>query len=121
MELYQVEDEGHWFSQNQINKFQKEIREITGNQNIAREAGRFAAFPGTLGVMRNHLLGMIGPKHAYELLNNYASKFTKSSEFKTKRLGSSKVEIIVTPYSEVKEEKYQCENRLGFGSNHNRI
>ncbi|MDH3541599.1 MAG: histidine kinase, partial [Desulfobulbaceae bacterium] len=103
MELYQVEDEGHWFTQNQINKFHQKLKELTANKDIAREAGRFAAIPGTLGIMRHHLLGLVGPQYAYELIGNYASKFTKSSDFKSKKLGSNKVEIIVTPKSGVQE------------------
>ena len=78
MELYQVNDEGHWFTQNQINRFHERLKTVTGNRDIAREAGRFAAFPGALGLMRNHILGLIGPEHAYELIGNYASKFTRS-------------------------------------------
>ncbi len=59
MESYQVEDEGHWFTQNQINKFHQRLKEVTGNKDIAREAGRFAAIPGAIGFMRYHILGMI--------------------------------------------------------------
>ena len=114
MELYQVEDEGHWFSQNQINKFHKKLKELTGNKNVAREAGRYAAIPGSIGFMRYHILGMIGPKSAFELTSSYSSKFTKSSEFVTKSLGQNKIEIIVTPKPGVKEKAYQCENRMGF-------
>jgi hypothetical protein len=113
MELYQVEDEGHYFSQNQINNFHQKLKQVTGNQHIAREAGRFAALPGTLGAMRHHILGLVGPKYAFELISNYASKFTKSSDYKTKSLGQNKIELIVTPRSGVKEELYQCENRMG--------
>ncbi len=36
MELYQVEDEGHWFSQNQINKFHQRLKELTGNQGYCK-------------------------------------------------------------------------------------
>ncbi len=114
MELYQVEDEGHWFTQNQINKFHQRLKQLTGNKNIAREAGRFAADPGTLGIMRYHLLGLIGPEYAYELIGNYASKFTRSTDFISKKLGSNKVEITVTPKKGVREGIYQCENRFGF-------
>ena len=114
MELYQVEDEGHWFTQNQINKFHQRLKELTANKDIAREAGRFAAFPGTIGYMRQHILGLVSPDYAYELVSNYASKFTKSTNVNTKKLGSNKVEIIVTPKSGVQEGAYQCENRLGL-------
>jgi HD-GYP domain-containing protein (c-di-GMP phosphodiesterase class II) len=114
MEIYQVEDEGHWFTQNQIDKFQERLKEVTGNKNIAREAGRFAAAPGALGIMRHHVLGLIGPEYAYELIGNYASKFTRSTDFISKKLGPNKVEITVTPKTGVREGVYQCENRFGF-------
>jgi len=114
MEAYQVEDEGHWFSQNQINKFQEKLSELTNNKSIAREAGAFAASPNTLGTMRRYILGLIGPQNAYELVGKYASKFTKSATFSSKRISSNKVEIIVKPNKGVTERPFQCENRLGF-------
>lgn len=114
MEPYQVGDEGHWFTQKQINKFHERLQQVSGNKNIAREAGRYAAFPGTIGMMRHHLLGLISPERAYALIGNYASKFTKSSDFVTQKIGNNKVEITVTPKIGVREEKYQCENRFGF-------
>jgi len=114
MESYQVEDEGHWFSQNQINKFQEKLSELTNNKSIAREAGAYAASPDALGAMRRYILGLIGPQNAYELVGKYASKFTKSATFSSKRISSNKVEIIVKPNKDVTERPFQCENRLGF-------
>jgi HD-GYP domain-containing protein (c-di-GMP phosphodiesterase class II) len=114
MESYQVEDEGHWFSQNQINKFQEKLSELTNNKSIAREAGAYAASPDALGTMRWYILGLIGPQNAYELVGKYASKFTKSATFSSKRISSNKVEIIVKPNKGVTERPFQCENRLGF-------
>ena len=114
MESYQVEDEGHWFSQNQINKFQEKLSELTNNKSIAREAGAYAASPDALGAMRRYILGLIGPQNAYELVGKYASKFTKSATFSSKRISSNKVEIIVKPNKGVTERPFQCENRLGF-------
>ena len=114
MEAYQVEDEGHWFSQNQINKFQEKLSELTNNKSIAREAGAYAASPDALGTMRRYILGLIGPQNAYELVGKYASKFTKSATFSSKRISSNKVEIIVKPNKDVTERPFQCENRLGF-------
>jgi HD-GYP domain-containing protein (c-di-GMP phosphodiesterase class II) len=114
METYQVADEGSWFTQTQINKFHKRLKEATGNKNIAREAGRYAASPDALGAMRRYILGLIGPQSAYELSEKTAAKFTKSSVYQTRRIGSNKVEIKVTPNQGVNEEPFQCENRLGF-------
>jgi len=114
MEAYQVADEGSWFTQNQINKFHQRLKELTGNKNIAREAGRYAASPDALGAMRRYILGLIGPQSAYELSEKTAAKFTRSSVYQTRRIGTNKVEIKVTPNKGVIEEPFQCENRLGF-------
>lgn len=114
METYQVADEGGWFSQTQINKFQEKLSELTNKKSIAREAGAYAASPDALGTMRRYVLGLIGPQNAYELVGKYASKFTKSSTFLAKRISSDQVEIIVKPNEGVTEQPFQCENRLGF-------
>ena len=114
METYQVADEGHWFTQAQINKFHERLKEVTGNKDIAREAGKYTASPDSHGVMRKYFLGLIGPKNLYELVGKYASKLTRSSKWEAKKLGSNTVEMTVVPFPGVKEESFQCENRLGY-------
>jgi HD-GYP domain-containing protein (c-di-GMP phosphodiesterase class II) len=114
MELHEVEDEGHWFSQEQINRFYYRLVQLTGNKNIAREAGRYAASPDALGAIKKYILGFVGPDTAYRLIDQYAPLFTRSSYYKSKKIGHNKIEITVIPYEGVKEEKYQCENRLGY-------
>ncbi len=114
MEPYQITDEGHWFTQKQINLFYERLEKLTGNKNIAREAGRYATSPDAIGVMRQYVLGFVGPAKAYEIVGKYARNFTRSSVYKSKRIASNKVEITVTPKEGVQEKPYQCENRLGF-------
>ncbi len=114
MELYQVEDEGHWFTQEQIDLFHDRLAKLSGNENIAREAGRYAASPDALGVMRQYALSLVGPAKAYELIGKYAHNFTKSSIYESKKAGSNKVEITVTPGKGVSEKPFQCENRMGY-------
>lgn len=114
METYQVEDEGHWFTQEQINRFHEWMMKLTGNENIAREAGIYAASPDALGFMRRHILGFVGSAKAYELVGKYAHKFSKSSRYESRKIGASSVEIVVTPNKGVTEEPFQCENRKGY-------
>jgi HD-GYP domain-containing protein (c-di-GMP phosphodiesterase class II) len=114
IESYQAEDEGHWFTQEQINRFHAILRDKTNNRDIAREAGKFASSPGALGMMRRHVLGLIGPENAYVLIGKYASKLTRSSNYNVNPIGSNCVEIKVTPNEGVMEEPFQCENRQGF-------
>jgi len=114
MTPYEVADEGHWFTQNQINLFHDKLSNVTHNENIAREAGRNAASPEALGVLRNYVLGMISPSKVYELAGKAADKFTKSTNYVSRKIAYNKVEICVTPREGVQEQPFQCENRIGL-------
>jgi len=114
MEPYEVADQGHWFSQEQIDLFYEKLVQVTGNINIAREAGRYAASPEALGVMRQYVLGMIGPVMLYELIGKISKNLTRSSVYNSRKLSSNKIEIVVTQNEGVAEKPFQCENRVGF-------
>ena len=114
MELYQIDDKGHFFSQRQINRFYEKLVELTGNKKIAREAGRFASSPEAENTIRRSLLSLITPVKYYELLGKYASLITRSSKYQANIINPNKVEIVVTPYPGTKEEPFQCENRMGY-------
>ena len=62
MEPYQVEDEDHWFTQEQTDLFYEKLVKLTNNKNLAREAGRYTASPEALGSLRSYALGFIGPR-----------------------------------------------------------
>ena len=114
MTSYEVADEGHWFTQKQVNRFHDKLSKLTNNENIAREAGRFSVSPESIGAMRQYVLGMVSPAQAYTLLGKTAEKFTKSTNYKIQKLSSNKVEVKVTPRKGVHEQPFQCENRIGF-------
>ena len=54
MSIFNVEDPGHWFSQRQVDSFYYNLLTITGNVNIAREAGRYNASSEGLGPVKQH-------------------------------------------------------------------
>ena len=114
MKPYEVADQGHWFSQEQIDRFYDIVLVKTGNQNIAREAGQYAASPEALGVMRQYALGLIGPAKVYSVVGMTSARFTKSAVYESRRLSSTKIEITVTPRTGCKEKPFQCDNRMGF-------
>lgn len=114
IEPYQVEDEGHWFTQRQVDLLYERLEKLTGNKNIAREAGRFGASHEAIGVMRPYILGLIGPAQAYAVVGKYASNFTKSSVYKSKKMASNKIEITVATNEGVNEKLFQCDNRIGY-------
>ncbi len=114
MKAYEIADHGRWFSQDQIDRFHAIIAHKTGNENISREAGRHAASPGTLGVWRQYMMGLIGPAKVYERLGADASRISKSSIYETRQLARNIIEISVTPRAGTHEKPFQCENRMGF-------
>ena len=114
MKPYEVADPGHWFSQRQIDRFYERIAQLTGNPNIAVEAGRYAASTESLGAFKQNVLGMVHPAKAYALIGKSAENYARSSKYETRRLAANKVEIKVTPKPGVQERPYQCENRIGL-------
>ena len=114
MKPYEVNDQGHWFTQNQVDRFFEETVRLTGNPNIAREAGQYAASPESVGVMWQYVLGFLTPASAYEKIGKTSANFTRSSRFESRKLSSNKVEVLVTPYPGISEKPFQCENRKGF-------
>ncbi len=114
MRLYQVADQAHWFTQNQIDRFYERVVEVTGDHGMAREAGRYSASPDALGIMRQYVLGLVGPANTFRLIGQGSSNFTRSASYKSEALGDNKVRITVTPHQGVEEKNFQCHNRLGF-------
>ncbi|SNQ60984.1 conserved hypothetical protein [Candidatus Methanoperedens nitroreducens] len=114
IEPYQVTDEGHWFTQEQVDLFYEKLEKLTKNKDIAREAGRYAASSDSIGTMRQYMLGLVGPAKAYEIIGKYAPKFTKSTVYESKITSPQEIEITVTPRKGVHEKQFQCDNRIGY-------
>lgn len=114
MKPYEVADQGHWFTQEQVDLFYEKLVQLTGNMNIAREAGRYAASPGSIGVMRQYCLGMVDPARVYEMIGKTTANFVRSATYESKKIASNKIEVTVTPRKGATERPFQCENRIGF-------
>ena len=110
----EVEDQAHWFSQHQVDRFQEAVIQKTGNINIAREAGRYAASSEAIGVAKHYMLGLLNLTTLYMLIGRVYSIFSRAVTIKAKKIGQNKVEIISTPMPGVNEKPYQCENRAGM-------
>ncbi len=113
MTQYEVQDQGHWFTQRQVDRFQEIVVEKTGNPNIAREAGRFSASSGRMGPLKQYLLGLMSLLSLYLLMEKLYPIMSRGSVIKVKKLGPQRVEIVATPKPGVHEKAYQCENRIG--------
>ena len=111
---YQLEDAGHWLTQDQIDRFYEIVVHKTGNSKIAREVGHYSIFSEAGQPLRQYILGFMTPATVYTLQKKLYPLFSRSCELTTKRLGKTKFEITVTPKEGVEEKPYQCENRTGI-------
>ena len=113
MTKYDVEDQAHWFTQDQVDRFQELLIKKTGNPNIAREAGRYTTSHKGLGPVKQYTLGLMNLSTVYLLMKRVYPMMSRGANIETKRLSPNKVEIIAKIYPEVNEKPYQCENRVG--------
>lgn len=113
MTTYQLEDEGHWFTQEQIDRFHEIVSLLTKNPMISREVGRYSASSEASGAIKQYLLGFVTPAAAYALVEKIAAKLTRGHSFRTKSLGPNSIEVVSIPNPGIQEKIYQCENRMG--------
>ena len=111
---YELEDQGHWFSQWQVDNFYERLTKETKDKDIARKVGRYAANSEAIGALKHYALGFMNPAAAYWVLEKIANHVTRATTFKTKKLGPHRIEITVTPRPGISEKAYQCENRIGL-------
>lgn len=113
MTRHEVDDPGHWFNQQQTDKFHDLLVARTGNPHIARDAGRFTVSCTRLGPAKQYALGLINLASVYFMVGKLVPTMSRGARMTAKKLGANKVEIISTPRTGTKEKPYQCENRIG--------
>jgi len=111
--IYQLEDEGHWLTQTQVDRFYEILAKTVRDPDLARKAGQYAPFSKAAGNVSQYVLGFVTPSAAYTALSKYYSHASKGSALKTRKVGPNQVEVIAIRNPGVKEKPYQCENRLG--------
>ena len=114
IKTYELEDQGHWFSQWQVDRFQELLRKKTGDPNISRKVGRYGAAARASSVVKQYALGFMSPGAAYWVIEKLAAHFTRASTFKSRKLGPNKIEVSSIVHPDVTERPYQCDTRLGL-------
>lgn len=114
MARYQVEDDNYWFTQEQVDLFHDTLVKITKNENIARDAGRYAVSTDSLGVVKSYALGFVNPQKVCEMIGKAVANIVRSCDWEAKRLGPNQIQITVTPKPGTNEKHYQCDNRIGY-------
>ena len=110
---YELDDPAHWFSQEQIDRFNDVVVDRTGNPNISREAGRYATSSEGLGATKQYILGLMNPTAIFLLVGKVYPLLSRAANVRSKKLGPASFEIVVVPKPGVNEKAYQCANRMG--------
>ncbi|MBC8421186.1 MAG: GAF domain-containing protein [Desulfobacterales bacterium] len=114
MTSYELEDEGHWFSQRQVDRFYESLAKKTDDPDIPRKAGRYAASSQASGAIRQYVMGFMSPASAYRMLERIASNMSRAFVLETNQVAGQKMEITVRPKPGVNMKPYQCENTIGM-------
>jgi len=107
----QIEDEGHWLTQNQVDRFYERLVKTTKDSDIARKVGQFTC---SAGAVSQYTLGFMTPTAVYTFLDKLYPHMSRGSTLQTKKIGPSTIEAVAIQNPGVKEKPYQCENRLGI-------
>ena len=108
---FQYNDYGYWCNQSQMNRLQEILLKETGNKDISRDTGRNLV--NTQNIIALYILGFINPVNLTSQIERVYKKISRAAIIQFKYLGNNRHEIITTPLSGVKEELYQCKNRIG--------
>ena len=110
---YQLEDEGHWLTQTQVDRFYEILLKTVGDPDLARKAGQYAPFSKAAGNVSRYTLGFVTPSAAYTVLGILYHHMSRGSSLETRNVGLNKAEVVAIQNPGVNEKPYQCENRLG--------
>ncbi|MFZ1981385.1 MAG: HD domain-containing phosphohydrolase [Smithella sp.] len=113
IETYQLNDEGHWLTQKQSDRFHEMLVQMTQDPNIARKVGRFSTTSRASGALGQYLLGFINPATAYDLLGKINARISRATVLKIKHIGTNQIEATTTVKPGVIEKPYQCVYRMG--------
>lgn len=110
---YQIEDEGHWLTQLQVDRFYESLVKTLGDPDIARKAGQYTPFSKAAGTLSQYTMGFITPAAAYAFISKLYPHMSRGSFLETRSLGPCQFEVVAVQNPGVTEKPYQCENRRG--------
>jgi len=107
----QFNDLGYWCSQRQINKLNEILAKKTGNVDISRETGRYLM--ESQNIIVQYILGFKSPTSGSLQIASIYSKLSLGASTWGKKITPNRIEIFAKPNPGVKEQLFQCKNRIG--------
>ena len=85
---YQLEDEGHWLTQAQVDRFYEILVKTVADPDIARKAGQYMLYSKAAGTVSQYALGFMTPSAAYMVLGKIYPHMSRGSSVETRNLGA---------------------------------
>ena len=111
---FDINDEGHFLNQAQINRFHRCLDEALTDPKISYKVGLHALHMKSTGTLKQFGLQFITPAAIYKAVDRLYPKWSKGHSSKTTITGKNRAEVTVSVRPDVHEEPFQCENRLGI-------
>ena len=108
-----LNDEGHYFTQQQINTFHRCLDERLSDPELAYKVGLHALHMKSTGTVMQYGLQFITPQTMYKALDRIYPKWSRGHLCQTTITGKSQAEVTVSVRPGVREEPFQCKNRQG--------
>jgi PAS domain S-box-containing protein len=113
IETFQLDDEGHWLTQEESDRFHDMLVMTTKDPDISRKVGRFSVTSRASGALGQYMLGFMNPATVYGVLEKINGRLSRAATLKTRAIETDKIEAKVTLEPGVEEKPYQCNYRIG--------
>ena len=111
---FDINDEGHFLNQAQINRFHRCLDEVLTDPKISYKVGLHALQMKSTGTLKQYGLQFITPAAIYRAVDRLYPRWARGHLSKTTITGNNRAEVTVTVRPDVREEPFQCENRQGI-------
>ena len=111
---FDINDEGHFFTQTQINCFHDCLAERLDDAEISYKVGQYALYMKSTGRLKEYGLQFITPGAIYKAVDRLYPKWCKAHLCNTRIIGKGRAEVTVSVQPGVREKRFQCENRQGI-------
>ncbi len=109
-----INDEGHFLTQGQINHFHRSLDKVLNDPEISHKVGRHSLYMKSTGTIRKYCLQFVTPRALYRIIDQIYPKWCKGHRAKTRITGKGRAEVTVSIRPGIREKQFQCENRLGI-------
>lgn len=111
---YEIDDPGHWFSQDQCDRYYFTLMDLCGNPEFAREAGRYVIRSKEMWVVRQFILGMVTPSAFFATIERNYPKVSRGVHATARLTGKESAEMVCHPAPGVTTKSYQCDVCVGI-------